>query len=166
MSVRWANDAAYNILKNSSQLYHHCSNLPSPAEQADISTKKQARQEDEWAPCCLGLKVILEIRAIIIIEDTFQNLPRTLKLSIFKKKKKKGYTSPMLLQYSPDVRKLWDGQLWFCEEILRHGTCWETMSHQQLKINSPIIYLWPGILHQKQLVTLCLRDTQINWMLI
>lgn len=43
-------------------------------------------QEDQRVPCCWGLKVILEIRVIIVIEDTFQNLTRTLELSIFSKK--------------------------------------------------------------------------------
>lgn len=80
--------------------------------------------------------------------------------------KKTEYTSPTLLQYLPDVRKLWDGQLWFCEEILCHGTCWETMPYQPLEINSPIIYLWPGLPCQKQLATLHPRDAQINWMQI
>lgn len=80
--------------------------------------------------------------------------------------KKTGYTAPVLLQYLPDVRKLWDGQLWFCEEILCHGTWWETIAYQPLEINPPIIYLWPGLPRQKQLVTLHPRDAQINWMLI
>lgn len=126
--------------------------------------RKQACQEDQGAPCCLGLRVILEIKVIIRTEDTFFfNSERILQLGIFWRT---GHTSQMLLQYLPDVRKLWDGQLWFREEILCHGTCWESIPYWLLEINSPVVYIWLALLHQKQLVTVCSAGSRINCILM
>lgn len=110
-------------------------------------SRKQVCQEDQWPPCCLGLKVILEIRAIIKIEDTFKFNKNSSIKHLFKKCDRHPQ---QLLQYSPDVRKFQDGQLWFCEEILCYRTCWESMSHQPLGINSPYSSLLPGLPCQKQ----------------